>query len=148
MVLRLEPMSSFAPAAVMVYTDLETLQGLDKPTDYGSGIEYADGIFNSLFLNSAMGLQIGMWLNGTYGCNLINEGQKDHQIRKLSNYLKSCSAGVVFMRIGYGKLAQNISCWWTKYFDNCTTFHQKIAHFSKNLTTLSLGIQIGPRHMF
>lgn len=58
MVLRLEPMSSFAPAAVMVYTDLETLQGLDKPTDYGSGIEYADGIFNSLFPNSVMGLQV------------------------------------------------------------------------------------------
>ena len=58
MVLRLEPMSSFAPAAVMVYTDLETLQGLDKPIDYGSGIEYADGIFNSIFPNSVMGLQV------------------------------------------------------------------------------------------
>jgi len=55
---RLEPMTSFAPAAAMVYTDLETLRGLDKPVDYGSGIEYADGIFNSLFPNHVVGLQV------------------------------------------------------------------------------------------
>jgi hypothetical protein len=61
----LKPMQSFAPAAAMVYTDLETLRGLVKPTDYGSGIEYADGLVNSLFPGSEVGLQVryhGRWL--------------------------------------------------------------------------------------
>jgi hypothetical protein len=51
-------MSSFAPAAAMVYTDLETLRGLFRPSDYGSGVEYADGIFNSIFPESDIGLQV------------------------------------------------------------------------------------------
>ena len=51
-------MSDFAPAAAMVYTDIETLRGLNYPTDYGSGIEYADGIIDSLFPMSAVGLQV------------------------------------------------------------------------------------------
>jgi hypothetical protein len=42
----------------MVYTDLENLKGLDQPTDYGSGIEYADGILGSLFPNVDVGLQV------------------------------------------------------------------------------------------
>jgi len=54
-------MQSFAPAAAMVYTDLENLQGLIKPTDYGSGVEFADGILNSLFPNIDVGLQVN-WL--------------------------------------------------------------------------------------
>jgi len=53
-----KPISHFAPAAVMVYTDLESLRGLSSPTDYGSGIEYADGILNSIFPDSKVGLQV------------------------------------------------------------------------------------------
>jgi len=60
----------------MVYTDLAGLKGLWSPTDYGSGIEYADGVLN-LFPSSpdkqlhdtttqaSTGIQIGLWLNGT-----------------------------------------------------------------------------------
>ena len=44
----------------MVYTDLKGLKGLDKPTDYGSGIEYADGILDSLFPNVDVGLQVSL----------------------------------------------------------------------------------------
>jgi hypothetical protein len=51
-------MSSFAPAATMFYTDLEKLDGLTTPTDYGSGIEYADGIVDSLFPNTDVGVQV------------------------------------------------------------------------------------------
>ena len=52
-------MKTYTPAAAMFYTDLETLRGLETPVDYGSGIEYADGIFNSLFPDSAdVGLQV------------------------------------------------------------------------------------------
>ena len=42
----------------MVYTDLENLKGLIRPTDYGSGVEFADGILNSLFPNIDVGLQV------------------------------------------------------------------------------------------
>jgi len=51
-------MQRFAPAAAMVYTDLENLKGLIRPTDYGSGVEFADGILNSLFPNIDVGLQV------------------------------------------------------------------------------------------
>ena len=42
------------------YNDLESLKGLDIPTDYGSGIEYADGILNSVFPNVGVGLQVSL----------------------------------------------------------------------------------------
>ena len=51
-------MSFFAPAATMFYTDLEKLQGLRAPVDYGSGVEYADGIVDSLFPNTNVGVQV------------------------------------------------------------------------------------------
>ena len=38
--------SSFVPSAFMVYTDLQTLRGLWAATDYGSGIQYADGLLD------------------------------------------------------------------------------------------------------
>lgn len=94
-------MSSFAPAAAMLYTDLETLRGLSKPVDYGTGIEYGDGLLESLFFNDSVGLQIGMWLNGAKGCDQINSGQMDGQIETLGNYLKSCKSSVIFLRINW-----------------------------------------------
>lgn len=95
------PMSSFMPAAAMVYTDLETLRGLSRPTDYGSGIEYADGILDNLFAGNDVGLQIGLWLGGSSGCQKINAGDWDDQIENLMDYLSGCSASKVFLRIGY-----------------------------------------------
>lgn len=96
-------MSSFAPAAAMFYTDLEKLQGLTTPVDYGSGIEYANGILNSLFPQTNMGLQIGLWLNGTYGCDMINHGKMEEQLQDLSTYLESNQFSAIFLRIGYGR---------------------------------------------
>lgn len=94
-------MSSFMPAAAMVYTDLETLRGLSRPTDYGSGIEYADGILDNLFAGHDVGLQIGLWLGGSSGCRKINAGEWDDRIEDLMDYLSGCSATKVFLRIGY-----------------------------------------------
>lgn len=51
-------MSSFVPSVAMVYTDLKTLRGLVRPADYGSGVEYADGIIDSIFSDSSVGLQV------------------------------------------------------------------------------------------
>jgi len=85
----------------MVYTDLRTLRGLDKPTDYGSGVEYANGLTDNLFANQGVGLQIGLWLDGAAGCDEINSGLKDNQIQKLVHYLNNCNATQIFLRIGY-----------------------------------------------
>lgn len=87
----------------MVYTDLEKLRGLSSPVDYGSGVEYADGVLNSLFAgyNDGVGIQIGLWLGGSKGCRKINRGKYDDQIETLIEYLNSCKAFRVFLRVGY-----------------------------------------------
>jgi hypothetical protein len=85
----------------MVYTDIQSLRGLDIPADYGSGVEYADGILQSLFPGQHMGLQIGLWLNGTSGCQDILSGSLDSQIDSLILYVSDCQASHVFLRVGY-----------------------------------------------
>mmetsp|Transcript_3811 Transcript_3811/g.10341 ORF Transcript_3811/g.10341 Transcript_3811/m.10341 type:complete len:452 (-) Transcript_3811:451-1806(-) len=97
----MSPMSSFFPSAVMAYTDLSSLRGLEKPTDYGSGIEYADGVIQNLFSGYDVGLQIGLWLSGADGCDKINQGKMDGQIQKLVRYLEGSPASKIFLRIGY-----------------------------------------------
>ncbi len=54
----ISPMSFFTPAAAMFYTDISTLKGTTSPTDYGTGVEFADGILNSLFPGQSVGLQV------------------------------------------------------------------------------------------
>lgn len=98
---KVKPMSTFAPAAAMIYTDLEELKGLQHPAEYGSGIEFADGILDSLFPGIPMGLQIGLWLDGSIGCHHVISGAWDHQITNLTNYIYSTSANKVFLRVGY-----------------------------------------------
>lgn len=96
----------------MVYTDLATLNGLWQPTDYGSGVEYADGLLD-LFpsrnnnqnshqtMQASTGLQIGLWLDGTTGCFQICSGEMDDQIQKLISYLERSRASKIFLRLGY-----------------------------------------------
>ena len=95
----------------MVYTDLATLKGLWEPSDYGSGVEYADGILD-LFPSSSSrsdngigrspaGLQIGLWLNGTGGCFSICAGEMDDEITLLASYLERSRASMIFLRLGY-----------------------------------------------
>lgn len=86
------------PAATMFYADIQTLRGLDTPVDYGSGIEYADGLAQA-FPDS--GIQIGLWLNGTAGCHDVVRGQLDSQIRRLFAFLKAVDVPKVFLRVGY-----------------------------------------------
>jgi len=102
------------PAALMVYTDIQTLGGLDRPVDYGTGIEYADGALRRAMARAVgssrydrpldVGLQIGLWLNGTQGCRDILEGRLDDKVHHLVHYMGStCPASKIFLRIGYGK---------------------------------------------
>lgn len=93
------------PAAIMVYTDIQKLKGLDQPTDYGTGIEYADG---ALRLASppnnklGIGLQVGLWLGGASGCRDVISGKLDDKVDRLVHYLgDKCPASKIFLRIGY-----------------------------------------------
>lgn len=112
----------------MVYTDIQTLRGLDSPTDYGSGIEYADGLASLYYSttgkvggsrkknderpagrdnsnrenNGGGGLQIGLWLNGTAGCRDILKGSLDTNIQQLLDYIIISSRfEQIFLRVGY-----------------------------------------------
>lgn len=90
---------AFDPAATMVYTDIQTLRGLDQPVDYGSGIEYAQGLTETY---SHSGIQLGLWLNGTSGCQDIVEGRLEDNIRKLYTIIDQWKTPKVFLRVGYG----------------------------------------------
>ena len=83
----------------MFYTDIQELRGLSTPVDYGSGIEYA-GALAEAFPQS--GIQIGLWLNGTSGCQDIVNGVLDAQIQELYLQLEKLHAPKVFLRVGYG----------------------------------------------
>jgi hypothetical protein len=105
----------------MVYTDLATLKGLWNPSDYGSGVEYADGIMDLFPLppsssrsdnlrgggggigigRSPVGLQIGLWLDGAGGCFSVCAGKMDDRIRLLASYLERSRAPRIFLRLGY-----------------------------------------------
>lgn len=97
-------LASFLPSAFMVYTDIQSLNGLIKPTDYGSGVEYAYGIME-LFpptnptKRPQLGLQIGLWISKS--CTQIASGQMDGQIAELIHYLEIIPASKIFLRIGY-----------------------------------------------
>jgi Glycosyl hydrolase family 26 len=99
------------PPVFMAYTDIQTLRGLDRPTDYGSGVEYADGILQLVRFRdeqhasgAKVGLQLGLWLNGTEGCRDIVHRRLDSQIQRLVNYLSTSTTPTsdrVWLRIGY-----------------------------------------------
>ncbi|KAL3817565.1 hypothetical protein ACHAXA_010584 [Cyclostephanos tholiformis] len=121
----IDSISNFVPSAFMVYTDLATLVGLWEPSDYGSGVEYADGTVDLFYplpssssrhdndrhdvdndgrivtTRSPVGLQIGLWLDGADGCFSICSGEMDDNIRRLSSYLERTRASRVFLRLGY-----------------------------------------------
>ena len=133
-----KPLSQFVPAAAMVYTDIQTLRGLDKPIDYGTGVEYVDGLIeawdfkssgdadstsstssatsSSSSISSAtspIGLQIGLWLNGTQGCRDIVSGDLDENLNRFLDYLviDIPSTTKIFLRVGYGKYATTCGSW-------------------------------------
>lgn len=106
---------SFRPAAAMFYTDIQTLRGLDLPIDYGSGVEYADGIVNDLHVSA---LQIGLWLNGSQGCRDVVSGKLDQNIHQLFDYIVSQeSLEHVFLRVGY-----EFDNYWFGYSDDPAIF--------------------------
>lgn len=96
--------ASSLPSTFMLYTDIQTLRGLDTPVDYGSGIEYADGLLELAATTTTRArLQIGLWLNGTQGCRDILEGSLDAQLERLFAYLTSRRRRrtLTYLRVGY-----------------------------------------------
>lgn len=89
-----------AAAAVMFYTDIQTLKGLESGVDYGSGIESANEALG-MISGEGKGLQVGLWLNGTKGCQDILNGKLNENIKHLVHYLEKAPAYKVFLRIGY-----------------------------------------------
>jgi hypothetical protein len=103
----------------MVYTDIQTLRGLDQPVDYGSGIEFATGLVEAFggsggngndrekgtTNNKMFGLQIGLWLNGTQGCQDIVSGALQENMDSFFQYLVQDIPDTIqiFLRVGYGR---------------------------------------------
>lgn len=82
----------------MFYTNM-TLNGLESPVDYGSGIEYAAGLWQHTDIPA---LQIGLWLAGATGCREILQGTYDTQIQHLYQTLVGeRRLRQVFLRVGY-----------------------------------------------
>ena len=104
----------YFPAAVMSYTDLQRLRGLEEPSDYGSGIEYAGMLDDSSSLwrmpshhnhdsndkSTLPALQLGLWLNGSQGCRDIIDGALDDHLHRLFHVLARRSHST-FLRVGY-----------------------------------------------
>jgi hypothetical protein len=113
------------PSIYMFYTDIQELRGLYKPIDYGGGIQYADGLLRNWHVPTPFPihwvsppppppvtttLQIGLWLNGTIGCQNILNGRLQEQIQELFHYCIVATANKnkttrrvskIYLRLGY-----------------------------------------------
>ena len=82
--------------AVMGYVSLANLTGLLKPTDYGSGIEFVDGIMTQ---HPSAHLQLGLYL-----VNLLKytaNGLLDKEIDRLGSFIASKAPRRALVRVGY-----------------------------------------------
>eukprot|EP01039_Chlorochromonas_danica_P002352 gene2352-2576_t len=88
------------PFGLMSYTALSNdyghLTGLRQPIDYGSGIQWVDGL-TSLYPTSA--IQLGLWIKGQL--DGIIQGEYDNEINALANYINETLTHAFYLRIGY-----------------------------------------------
>ena len=100
------------PSIYMFYTDIQELRGLYQPINYGGGIQYANGLLLMMeappvtTTTTTVALQIGLWLNGTIGCQNILHGLLQDQIQQLFHYCiidttTTTSISKIYLRIGY-----------------------------------------------
>ena len=87
------------PFGQMVYSTLHSgaqeLSGLWEPIEYGSGIQWSDGLLSS-FPGSS--IQLALYL--VRQLEAINQGNFDSLIHQLTNYIKNTKAPF-YIRIGY-----------------------------------------------
>lgn len=82
--------------AVMGYVSLANLTGLLKPADYGSGIEFVEGIMTA---HPSADLQLGLYL-----VDLLEDtsnGVLDKEIDRLGSFIASKAPRRVLVRVGY-----------------------------------------------
>jgi len=88
-----------APFGLMSYTALKNnygeLSGTTYPIDYGSGVEWSEGLSIKYPQSS---IQLGLWIVGQ--CATIANGTYDAIIDRLASYIKQ-SRSDYFLRIGY-----------------------------------------------
>ena len=88
-----------APFGLMSYTALKSeygeLSGTIYPIDYGSGVEWSEGLSKRYPQSS---IQLGLWIVGQ--CAGIANGTYDAIIDRLASYIKQ-SRSDYFLRIGY-----------------------------------------------
>jgi hypothetical protein len=84
-----------------VYTDIETSRGTKSPADYGSGVEYADGMFD-LFPDQSLGLQVRSAFFGTQAKSLLYN--TDRQYEWLTNHPSCVSVSFSANRLDFGSL--------------------------------------------
>ena len=83
------------PAGFMTYTSIQNIDGLDEPSDHGSGVNNAQYYVNS-YPHSA--IQLGLYLVGAL--DGVLEGRYDANIVKLAQWMKNTGCPV-YLRIGY-----------------------------------------------
>lgn len=91
----------------MTYTSLNSqngtnLTGLSTPIDYGSGIEFYDGILDYYFreYSSPPSLNLGLYLVDI--CEDINKGKLNEHIDRLALFINNTSpSSTCYLRIGY-----------------------------------------------
>lgn len=86
------------PIVYMSYTNLTTLSGVFSPIDYGSGIQYAQGLLD---LQPGAALNLGLWLGGLDGLKSIVAGDLDSNILRISEFATSNLDSKIYLRIGY-----------------------------------------------
>ena len=86
-----------APDAVMSYASIGNLSGLWSSTDYGSGVEFADGVLAGL--PGDVGLQLGLELKGHEAA--LAAGRLDGNVGALCAYVRGLAPRTVLVRVGY-----------------------------------------------
>ncbi len=83
------------PGGLMFYTSIQTMDGLDKPANYGAGIQHAQYFIDS-YPHTV--IQLGLYMVGALDDTL--SGKYDKNILKLADWLKNVGTPV-YLRIGY-----------------------------------------------
>ena len=86
----------FYPDGIMVYTSVNSVNGLDEPSYNGAGINYADDLLKKY--PDIKVVQIGLYMKDMLD-EVIN-GSFDNNIDKLGTWIKNSNKDV-YLRIGY-----------------------------------------------
>lgn len=87
--------TGLVPAGMMTYTSLQRLEGLQKPADFGGGLQHAQALVDR-YPNTV--LQVGLWMVGAL--EEINRGHYDAHIDRLAAWLVRAKRPV-YLRIGF-----------------------------------------------